>query len=481
MPHPIVRVVPITIVLAAAVLAQDGPSVDTLRATVRGAVEWIARQAEPVPGVDGAVLVRANAKPDAPQSPIVYGGAAGVLLFLENVAAVLDDATARSLADRIAKGLRSCRRQEGDAPPSWNLATGNAGAGLYTGDAGIGHAFLVRHQLRGDAEALATAVEIGDALLARATRSERGLGWGNQPDLIIGNAGTALFLLDLAEASGQARFADGARQAGRELVAMAVMTPSKTQPDKQLPHWMYMAGRRAREMPNFSHGTAGVAYALLRIGAATDDAELIASGRAGAETMLEFAVVEGDTCKWPAVPGQKAFLGGWCHGPAGTARLFLLLHAMTKEERFLAVAKQGASFLVGYAKDAEKAGPDGKRPYVPPSYCCGVAGVLEFFCDLHRVTGEAGHAAFARQAGQYLLDVAIPDGDGRKWKNGASAPGPGKASSEGHDTDLMLGAAGEALALLQLSLLDQKELPLRRLPDRTLVPGAAAIATKPAK
>ncbi len=467
-------VVPFLLALAIPAKAQDGPSVDVLRATVRGAVTWIARQAEPVPEVEGAVLVRASDAPGARAQPIVYGGSAGVLLFLENVAAVLDCAEARALADRIAKGLRSCRQQEGDAPASWNEANGNAGAGLYTGDAGIGHAFLVRHQLRGDAEALATAVEIGDALLARSTRSERGLGWGNQPDLIIGNAGTALFLLELGLASAEPRFVDGARQAGRELVAMAVQEPSKADAKQQLPTWKYMAGRRAMQMPNFSHGTAGVAYALLRIGAATDDADLIAAGRAGAEWMLELAVIEGDTCKWPAVPGQKAFLGGWCHGPAGTARLFLLLHAMTKEERFLQIAKQGANFLVGYAKQAERVGADGKRMYVPPSYCCGVAGVLEFFCDLHRVTGDPAHAAFARKAGQYLIDVALVDGDGRKWKNGASAPGPGKADSQGHDTDLMLGAAGEALALLQLSLLDAKEMPLRRLPDRSITPPPVA-------
>jgi hypothetical protein len=460
--------VALLLLVQAPAAAQDGPTTEALRATVRGAVAWLQQQAEPVAGVEGAALLRSSDGPKARTQPTVYGGSAGVLLFLENVAAVLDCADSRALADRIAKGLQAGRRQEGSSPARWNEADGNAGAGLYTGDAGIGHAFLVRHQLRGDAAALATAVEVGDALLARATRSERGLGWGNQPDLIIGNAGTALFLLELGQTSGQTRFVDGARQAARELVAMAVPTPSKADPQRQLPTWKYMSGRRATYMPNFSHGTAGVAYALLRIGAATDDADLIASGTAGAEAMLDLAVVEGESCKWPVAPGRPIYLGGWCHGPAGTARLFLLLHSMTKEARYLTVAKQGANFLVGYAKAAEQVGADGQRPYVPPSYCCGVAGVVEFFCDLHRVTGDPGHAAFARKAGQYLLDVAIADGNGRKWKNGASAPGPGQADSKGHDTDLMIGAAGEALALLQL-------------PDRAVTAGAAMAESKSAK
>ena len=167
-------------------------------------------------------------------------------------------------------------------------------------------------------------------------------------------------------------------------------------------------------------------------------------------------------------------MGGWCHGPVGTARLFLLLHAVTGEARYRDIAVKGAGFVVIYADAVAKPGADGKQPYVPPSYCCGVAGVVEFFCDLHRVTHAPEHAAFAKKAGQYLLDVAIADGDGRKWKNGQSAPGgPVAADSAGHNVDLMLGAAGEALALLQLVAIDQEVSPVRGLPDRSIAASAA--------
>jgi hypothetical protein len=180
------------------------PTTESLRTTIQGAVTWLAAQAVPVTGVDGAALVPSPMRGGEP-SAAVYGGNAGILLVLENIAATLDDARARELADKLAKGLRSRRQQNGEAPPTWCGSEGNAGAALYLGDAGVGQAFLVRHQLRKDADALATAVEIGDALVARASKDGGNLSWGNQPDLIIGNAGVALFLLELGRASSQRR------------------------------------------------------------------------------------------------------------------------------------------------------------------------------------------------------------------------------------------------------------------------------------
>lgn len=460
--------------LTAAIPAQDQKT-DPLRDTVRGAIAWIARQAVPVQGVEGAVLFPSAEGARTPPQAIVYGGTAGVLIFLENAAAVLDDARARELADQTAKGLIAQKRADSRGRASWTRGGTMGVTGLYTGDAGVGQAFLIRHALRGDAAALAVAVEVGEALLARAKDDDGPLTFDKQVDIIFGNAGTALFFLELGLATKDARFVDTARRTGHGLVEAAVREPSKANADKQLPTWVLSMGGMQTHMPNFSHGTAGVAYALARIAAHTGDAELLQAAKDGAEWMIENAVADGDGLKWAASdrsPG--AFMGGWCHGPVGTGRLFLLLHAITGEARYREIADRGAKFVVAYAAEAEKAGTDGKKPYVPPSYCCGVAGVVEFFCDLHRVSKDPAHAAFARKAGDYLLEVAIADGDGRKWKNGQSVPGgPVAANSSGHNIDLMLGAAGEALALLELIALERADDPIRGMPDRTVTAPAA--------
>ncbi|MEO6595411.1 MAG: lanthionine synthetase LanC family protein, partial [Planctomycetota bacterium] len=455
--------------------AQASTPVDPLRDTVRGAVAWLGRQAVPVPGVDGAVLFPASEGDKKVPQTNVYGGTAGVMIFLENAAAVLDDATARELADRTAKGLRNARRVDSRGRTSWARNTAMGVTGLYTGDAGVGQAFLVRHALRGDAEALATAVEVGDALLARARDEEGTLSWDKQTDIIYGSAGTALYLLELGQASKAERFVDAARRVGRGLLLEAVQVPSQADETRKLPIWVLSMGSMKIHMPNFSHGTAGVAYALARIAAVTGDQELLQAAKGGAEWLLENAVVDGEGLKWAhSDRSPKIYMGGWCHGPVGTGRLFLLLHAITGETRYLDAANKGALFVVDYAANAEKAGTDGEKPYVPPSLCCGVAGVVDFFCDLSRVTHDPAHAAFAKKAGDYLVDVAVVDGDGRKWKNGQSVPGgPATADSAGYNVDLMIGAAGEALALLRLMTIDRAVDPVRSMPDRSVSAPAA--------
>ena len=454
-------------------VAQDAAPGDPRRDTVRGAIAWIARQAMPVPGVEDAVAFPAT-EGGKESSPIVYGGGAGVLVFLENAAAVLDDANARALADRTAKGLRAARHTTDRQRVTWSQ-DGTGGAGLYTGDAGIGQAFLVRHVLRKDPEALAVAVDIGDALLARASDTDGALSWDEIPDIIYGNAGTALFLLALGVESEQPRFVDAAKKVGRGLLTTAVRVASKADPARQLPTWVLTMRGRTLHMPNFSHGTAGVAYALARIAAVTGDAALLQGAKDGAEWLLENAVVDGEGLKWMhSDRGRAIYMGGWCHGPSGTGRLFLLLHSMTGEARYLDAATKGARFTIDYAANAEKAAADGTKPYVPPSLCCGVAGVVDFFCDLARVTKDPVHAAFAKKAGEYLVETSIADGDGRKWKNGQSVPGgPVAADSKGCNVDLMLGAAGEALALLRLATLDRDVDPVRSLPDRSVTAPAA--------
>lgn len=461
---------------AALAAGQSPTPTDRLRDTVRGAVQWIEQQAVPVPQVDGAVLFPGTEGKKGSVQTCIYGGTAGVLIFLENAAAVLDDSKARALADKTMKGLLAARRTDSHEHATWSRGGAMGTTGLYTGDAGVGQAFLVRHQLRGDKGSLAAALDVGDALLARAKADGDTLTFDKATDVIFGNAGTALFLLDLGLVAKQPRFVDAAKRAGHGLLADAARRPSQQQPDHTLPIWAMTMGRLEMHMPGFSHGTAGVSYALARIAAHTGDAVLLQGAKDGAQWLIENAVTDGDAMKWPCSDRTpNVFMGGWCHGPAGTGRLFLLLAAITGDKHYREIAEKGANFVVRYAADAEKAAPDGQKPYVPPSYCCGVAGVVDFFCDLHRVTKNDAHAGFAKKAADYLLDIAIADGDGRKWKNGQSAPGgPVAADSKACNVDLMLGAAGEAMALLRVLTLDRATDPVRGLPDRTITAPAFA-------
>jgi hypothetical protein len=159
-----------SLLLAGLAAAQSPAPVATaddaaLRAATKQAIAWIERQAKPAAGAKGAVMFPGSAEGTEAPTAIVYGGTAGVLLFLENAAKVLDDARARALADRAAAGLLAVATKDVHGITWAGAERGEGSAALYVGDAGIGAAFLARAKLRGDADALATATQVGNSLL----------------------------------------------------------------------------------------------------------------------------------------------------------------------------------------------------------------------------------------------------------------------------------------------------------------------------
>lgn len=436
------------------------PQTDAIRATVAKAVQWIGRQARPVKGHDDAVTFPSVAEVPTQRTAIVYGGGAGVLIFLENAAKVLDSKAARELADRTYRGL-SHQKRDGEHGPTWaQRGMSEGSAGLYTGDAGVGHAFLVRHRLRKDPEALRAAVVVGDTLLKRSDTEmvgeQRVRWWDEQVEVIFGASGVALFLLELAEATGFAQYRTAAQEVGHWLIQESELLESA--PQRRM--WRWQAGGN-RAYVGFSHGTAGVAYALLRIGVACEDAVCTAAAKDGAEWLIHLTKKDGEQSSWPVVQGMEMSMGGWCHGPPGTARLFLLLHGATKEKRYLDIVKASTRWVMAQAGPEDAAVP----PSFPPSFCCGVAGALDYFCDLHRATGVDAYRKFALRAAGHLVATAEADGEGVKWANGQNAHGRGQKQ---HGIDLMTGASGEAFALLRVLTLGEKVDPVQGLPDRAV-------------
>lgn len=451
---------------APALAQEKQQSADPVRATITRAIHWIGRQAVASKSVEGAVLFPESAETADVQAPQIYGGTAGVLLFLENAAAALDDGDARALADAAVKGLLATRGKTGDGALTWMPKGMREGAtSLYMGDAGIGHAFLTRARLRHDKAALRVATEVGDSLLARAKRDGDQLSWDHQVEMIFGASGTILFLLELGEETNEDRFVEGALSASRWLIEQATSEPDKKDPEQRLLSWRWQLAGNTPYV-NFSHGTAGVAYALARVAHATEDDASMKAARGSAAWLLTQTVRRGENLTWPVISGSTTTMGGWCHGPPGTAHLFLYLHKMTGEQRYLDVALSSARAVMAQAPPESK-DPAAPPPAIPSAFCCGVAGVLDFFCDLYRETGDPEYAAFARRAGAHLVRIAIPDGDGVKWAKGKTEFNSGETH---HGVDLMLGAAGEGMALLRLATLDQKPDPIRHLPDRAMHP-----------
>ncbi|MCE9637570.1 MAG: hypothetical protein K8T90_17865 [Planctomycetes bacterium] len=443
--------------------AGDAPLDPRALGAAREAARWVARQAQPAKGKGVATFPEYAESPDeTPTSPL-YAGSAGVLVFLENAAALLDDDALRALADRTAAGLLT---------ESGKQQTGPGAAGLYTGDTGTAWALLVRWRLRKDKSALEGAQRIADRLLARARTGDDAGSWDDGYDIIGGAAGTSLLLLEVAaDAPAEAdrrKYADGALRAGRFLARRGTMEDADP-PSKDRRLWWPTGKGQTRHYPNFSHGTAGVAYALARIAGATGDAECRDAAVAGGRWLLAHAQRTPSTLAWGHyVPGHEDFfMEGWCHGPSGTGRTLLALHALTGGAEWLDAARRAAAWVM-QEKPAAKA-----TRYYSPSLCCGAAGVVDFFVDMYRARRDPAHREYARAAAANLIDLSKDDGNGRKWTN---YDHPDEKGIVYHGVSLMLGASGEGLALLRLAAVDRDVDPVVSLPDRA-APSATAVVT----
>ena len=381
-----------TAVMAASfgTIAQQPASPAALMRAATDAARWIDSSA--VRSERGVVWL---ADPTDPETTLtnLYSGSTGVVLYYLELhhatgqRAYLD--SARAGADYLLAGLKDEKN-----------------TGLYTGLAGIGFTLGEVARATKDTKYRDGARQVVDLLAARAVKTEGGgVEWNDTSDIIAGGAGTGLFLLHAAEAFGWQDARDLAAQAGKRLIALGKPSDGGTK-------WA-MTPSFPRLMPNFSHGTAGIAYFLASLYKATKQQEFLTAALSGAKYLQAIAKTEGDIClivHHEPDSGDLHYLS-WCHGPAGTARLFYRLAEVTGDKAWMTwVDRSARAILTSGIPDRETPGF-----WNNVSACCGSAGVAEFFYDLHKVTGNAEYLAFARRMTDQLMKKATTDAKGTRW------------------------------------------------------------------
>ena len=372
----------------------------------------------------------------------LYSGAPGVVLFLLDLHRATG--TASYLADARA-GADDLLARVGDMAES----------GLYTGIAGVGFTLLETSRVTRDAKYRDGAARVVAMLATRARTVDAGVEWNDTTDIIGGSAGIGLFLLRAAVDLDDARARDLAARAGRRLLALGTAAEGGTK-------WA-MTPSFSRLMPNFSHGTAGVAYFLATLYQATNERAFLDGALAGARYVQAIAKTEGDMClvfhHEPGDEGRNLFYLGWCHGPAGTARLWYRLWQATGDTAWLTWARKSArALLASGIHDHETAGF-----WNNVGQCCGSAGVAEFALEMHRATRDAEYLAFARTMTKQLLSKATRDARGARWIHAENRSDPAKVVAQ---TGWMQGAAGVGAWLLRLDAFERgAPADLTRLPD----------------
>ena len=213
-------------------------------------------------------------------------------------------------------------------------------------------------------------------------------------------------------------------------------------------HWRIAAGWE-HLLPGFSHGTAGVAYALAAAGRTLNRRDLVDVATRGAAALVAIGHHPGGWAVPHAIPprpGGPAVSYGWCHGPAGTVRLFLLLNKIDPQPRWQ------------HAIDAcLQALRDSRLPIrLYPGYwdnlarCCGTAGVGQLLLDRYQATGDTALLDWAGTLAADVVGRALSTPHGVTWSNTEHSRTPPELPPE---PGFMQGAAGIAGWLARLHAL----------------------------
>jgi lantibiotic modifying enzyme len=250
-------------------------------------------------------------------------------------------------------------------------------------------------------------------------------------DVAGGVAGAALGLLTLYTATGDRAILAQAVACGERLLATRQAGPTAGAA------WATLDGAL---LSGFAHGAAGIAYALLRLAAATGDDRFHA---AAAEALAyESALFDPAAGNWPDLrpamantDGSPAFMQSWCHGAPGIAL------ARLGGLPWLDTATIRRDLDNGLAT-TQATDPAGDVDHL----CCGTAGRSEILLAAGRALGRP---ALVHQAAGWMAAVTA-----RAAQSGGYYLAPG-LPPDARPPGLFQGQAGIGYTLLRLAYPDR--------------------------
>jgi hypothetical protein len=355
--------------------------------------------------------------------PDIYGGTAGVALYLAELAGRTGD-------ERYADAARGAARWL--AGPAWGR--GRAQHGLHHGEGGVAWTFL-RLAERLDAPGYVAAADLRMRRLRGAAATTT--------DLIYGTAGTVLALLAVHDATGDDAHLAEARALGDDLVAAAIPGPGGLGC-----FWEVAAatpGGPIQPLLGLMHGAAGIALALAHLGERTGDARHLDTALGAAELLLAAGRPEPTSTitdeggraggeavgvTWPRFLGDPPVgLQAHCHGAGGIGQFFLWLDRIAPDPRYRAVAAAAARAVADTRALDDRSG-----------ICHGLSGTGHLMLDCHQAFGGSRWRDLADECAGHLARFRVADRPGVYAMRGdASSP------------DLLVGFAGVGSFLLRLA------------------------------
>ncbi|MGE3662921.1 MAG: lanthionine synthetase LanC family protein [Pseudonocardia sp.] len=190
----------------------------------------------------------------------------------------------------------------------------------------------------------------------------------------------------------------------------------------QMCRWAWSDHATPSYRNGMGEGQAGIVYALSVFAERTGDARYARYARGGAaylESLLD------DDGGLPESDTEDQRNTGYLSGAAGAAYVFLHLYTSTGDPHWLDVARRPLAFLDATATPAgeglswpimvDDEGWDETNPHRATGMEEGAAGIGWVYLQAHAVTGDPHYLDQARAAGQWLVDVALPEHGGCAW------------------------------------------------------------------
>jgi type 2 lantibiotic biosynthesis protein LanM len=394
----------------------------TARAVALSIADWVAERAIHSHGAAAWIGLGLSADGKGfdlkPLDASLYGGQGGIALFLAACFRATADTRWRDLAlEALAATRFRLARPELAADMIRQIGIGGVG-----GMGSLVYAFT-------QAAALLEAPELlEDAKRAAAMIDSRTIAGDRVLDIVAGSAGAALGLLALHRATGDAWVLDRAADCGRHI-------PSR--PHTAVAGAADWRGVFARPLTGFSHGAAGIAYALLRLYAACGEVGFLETARLGLD--YERSLFDAERGNWPDLRSEEgvSFPCQWCHGAAGIGLARLAGLDVLDDADVRADIAAAMSMAAGWS-DAD-----------PDHLCCGNAGRLMILDTAGRIMGDPGLRGLARRRAAAWLRRA-------GGLDGFVLPGSDAVFRLG----LFQGFPGIGYALLTLSGVDDLPNPL---------------------
>jgi lantibiotic modifying enzyme len=367
---------------------------------------WVAASPE------GGVGARAVTLTYRALGPDLYGGSAGIGLFMAELARATGDERHRATA---LGALRHAISHAGEL----------SAAAFYTGTTGVAYALVRAAAELGEPQLEAAAREL---LAAAALEPEPG-----ELDLMSGCAGALVGLLALRVLLGDDGLLAPAFAHGEALLAGAQRSDGGL-------CWLPSSMPGAPGLTGLSHGAAGIAVALLELAAATGEERFRAAAAGAFE--YERGLFDPAAGNWPDLrhfgpgpgpaPGApRSFAVFWCHGaPGGALARLRAIELGFDAERLAAEARVALATTASWV-DAGLAGA------VNYSLCHGLGGNAEVLVEGATLGDFAETADRVAAAGieNYLER-------GQPWPSGAHG---------GRTEALFLGLAGIGRFYLRLA------------------------------